>query len=134
MEQNFESSTLRLFFGYVIFAGTATVIDIALLYALTEHLHVWYFYSAFISYTTGMAINYSLNKYYNFKNKSRYVLPQFGIFVSVALVGLILNQVIIFSLVEFAHLWYMLAKIISICTVVIWSFYGHRKFTFGLLK
>ena len=116
------------------FAGMAAVVDFVLLYALTEYLHIWYFFSAFISCTTAMVVNYLLNKYYNFKNKSKYILPQFSIFVSVSVIGIILNQVIIFTLVEYAHLWYMLAKIISLCTVVCWSFYGHKRFTFGLLK
>jgi putative flippase GtrA len=123
-----------LFFGYIIFGGIATLVDIGLLYCLTEYVNLWYFYSAFISYMTGMVANYSLNKYYNFKNQSKNILPQFGLFAAVALIGLGLNQVIIYSLVEFVGLWYILAKIISICIVVCWSFYGHKKFTFGLLK
>jgi len=134
MVENIKDSRLRLFFGYVMIASIATVLDIVLLFTLTEYLHIWYFLSAFISYSTGMGINFSLNKYFNFKNKSLDILPQFGIFVTVALIGLGLNQLIIYSLVEFAGLWYMLAKLISICIVVSWSFYGHKRFTFGLLK
>ncbi len=128
------NDNLRLFIGYVWCFSVSTLIDFALLFTLTNQFHLWYFLSAFISYSSGMIVNYSLNKYLNFKNSSRQVFTQFSIFVSVALVWLALNQIIIYLLVEFAGVWYMLAKIVSICIVVLWSFTGHRKFTFKLLE
>lgn len=129
-----ENSNFKLFIGYMMCASTATLIDIGLLYCFTEFLQIWYFYSAAISFISGIVINFSMNKHYNFKNRSKRIAPQFGIFASVALIGLALNQIILYTLVEFADLWYILAKIISILIVVIWSFYGHKRFTFGLLK
>jgi dolichol-phosphate mannosyltransferase len=129
-----EDGGLRLFLGYLACAGAATLVDIGLLYALTEMAGLWYLYSAAVSYTAGMVTNYTLNKYLNFKNKSKRILPQFGLFVSVALVGLMLNQVILYLLVRFAGLWYMMAKFMAICMVMVWSFYGHRRFTFRIIK
>jgi len=79
-------------------------------------------------------VNYSTNKYLNFKNQNRRIFTQFSIFATVALIGLALNQIIIYSLVEYADIWYMLAKAIALVTVVFWSFYGHRRFSFGVLK
>ena len=125
---------LKLFVGYVIFAGLATLVDLGLLYSLTEFFHVWYFYSAIFSYFIGMVINYSLNKYLNFRNKSKQIIPQFGLFATVALIGLGLNQLILYSLVEFVRFWYMLAKIIAVFTIMFWSFYGHKKLTFNIFR
>jgi putative flippase GtrA len=75
-----------------------------------------------------------LNKIFNFKNKSKKIAQQFGLFAIVALIGLGLNQLIIWLLVEFGNLWYMSAKLISIVIVMLWSFYGHKKLTFGMIK
>ena len=129
-----EESIFRLFIGYIMFAGIATAVDVGLLYFLTEYLDVWYFFSALIAYLAGMVVNYSTNKYLNFKNQNRRIFTQFSIFATVALIGLALNQIIIYSLVEYADIWYMLAKAIALVTVVFWSFYGHRRFSFGVLK
>jgi len=123
-----------LFVGYIIFAGLATLVDLGLLYSLTEFFRVWYFYSAIFSYFIGMVINYSLNKYLNFRNKSKQIIPQFGLFATVALIGLGLNQLILYSLVEFVKFWYMLAKIFAIFTIMFWSFYGHKKLTFNIFR
>ena len=129
-----ENETIQLFFGYVFFASFATLTDLTLLYTLTELVNVWYFYSALISYSTGILVNYSMNKYLNFKNESKQILPQLGVFIVVALIGLALNQMIMYLLVEYTGLWYMIAKLISISIVVFWSFTGHRKLTFNLFK
>lgn len=123
-----------LFFKYVICAGIATLIDLGLFYFFTEYVHIWYFFSAFMSYMIGIIINYSLNKYLNFKNESKKIIPQFGLFASVALIGLVFNQIIIYLLVEFAGVWYMFAKIIAIFIVMFFNFYGHKKLTFGVFK
>jgi len=129
-----QNQDVKLFSGYVICAGFATLVDLGVLYSLTEYLHVWYFYSAAFAYFIGMVTNYSLNKYLNFRNKSRKIIPQFGLFATVALVGLGLNQLILYCLVEFANLWYILAKIIAIFIVMFWSFYGHKKLTFSVFR
>ena len=124
----------RLFCSYIIFAGIATLVDLGLLYYLTEFAGFYFLVSSALSYLCGAIVNYSLNKTFTFKNKSKKILHQFGLFVAVALVGLGLNQLIIWLLVEFAGLWYMLAKCISIIIVVFWNFFGHKKMAFGLLK
>lgn len=125
---------VKLFSGYVVFAGIATLVDLGLLYFLTAFIGFHYLISAALSYTCGMITNYSLNKTLNFKNKSKKIARQFGLFAFVALIGLALNQLILWFLVEFADLFYMYAKLISIVIVMLWSFYGHKKLTFRLLK
>lgn len=125
---------MRLFIGYVFFAGIAALVDLGLLFSLTEFIGFHYLISAALSYTCGMITNYSLNKVFTFKNKNKKIVQQFGLFVFVALIGLGLNQLILWLLVEFVGLWYMLAKLISISIVMFWNFYGHKKITFGLIK
>ncbi len=124
----------KLFTGYVIFAGIATLVDLGLLYAFTEFLRIWYFYSTALSYFIGMLTNYTLNKYLNFRNRSRRIIPQFGLFMLVALIGLALNQAVIYMMVEFGGLWYMHAKFIALLVVMFWSFYGHKHLTFSLFR
>ena len=129
-----EKEDIRLFMGYVLFAGFATLVDLALLYSLTEFFHFWYLYSAVFAYFMGMVTNYFLNKYFNYKNKSKQIVMQFGLFAIVALVGLGINQLVLYSLVEFAKFWYMSAKVVAILIGLIWSFYGHKKLTFSIFR
>ncbi|MDO8528985.1 MAG: GtrA family protein [Nanoarchaeota archaeon] len=125
---------LRLFLGYVLFGGIAALVDLGGLYILTEFAGINYLISAVFSYIGGMITNYSLNKVFNFKNKSKKIAKQFGLFTLVALIGLGLNQLILWILVELAGIWYIWAKIISISLIMVWNFFGHKKLTFGLIK
>lgn len=120
----------KLFTGYLVCAGVATLVDFTALYLLTDFLHFWYFYSAAIAYFFGMITNYSLNKYFNFKDENPRIAKQFGKFFIVATGGLVLNQIIIFGLVEYVKAWYLLAKCVATLLVAAYSFYYHKKFTF----
>ena len=119
---------------YFLIAALATIVDMSFLYIFTEFLGIFYFFSAFMSYFLGMITNYSLNKIYNFKCKSKKIIRQFAKFSFVAGVGLVLNQIIIYTLVEFAKMWYMFAKTISVFIVLIWSYNGHKHITFRSVK
>ena len=122
----------RLVILYVIFAGIATIVDVGLLYIFTSVLGIYYLLSSALSYCAGMLTNYTLNKVLNFRNVSTKIIPQLGVFASVALAGLILNQAIILVLVSRFGIWYIDAKLASVCIVAFWSFWAHKKFTFGL--
>lgn len=127
-------SAKGLFIKYVFFAGIATLVDIGFLYIFVEYFKVWYFYAAIFSYFLGMFTNYLLNKFLNFQNKSSKVIQQFGLFALVALIGLGLNQFILYALVEWFLVSYILAKVIAVFFVMFWSFFGHKKLTFKVFQ
>lgn len=127
-------SKQKLFVGYVFLAGLAALVDVTTLYLLTNFGHLFYWYSAAISYLVGMLVNFTLNKYLNFKNQSKKILRQGGLFFIVALVGLLLNQLIIYILTEGFGCWYMLSKFVSLVLVMFWSFWGHKNLTFKFIQ
>ena len=124
----------KLFINYLLIGGFSSMVDIGLLYFLTEFFGFWYFYSSIISYLCGVIPNYTLNKFFNFKNKSKKIIPQFTAFLFVSIIGLLLTQILIFSLVEFFNLWYIISKIITIMIVIFWNFYGIKRIAFGIFK
>lgn len=124
----------RLFAFYIVFAGIATVVDFAVLTLLVEKAGVHYLTSAAISYLCGMITNYSLNKIYNFRNKSTRIARQFGLFAFVALIGLALNQIILYLMVDVFGVHYLAGKVVSVAIVMFWSFIGHKKITFSVLQ
>lgn len=117
-----------------IFAGIVTIIDIILLYLLSEFLYIWCMYSVIIVCTVITIVNYLLNKYLSFKNRNKRIISQFGLHTTAVLVGLGLNQLVLYSLVEFVGLWYVYAKLIAVSTITFWSFYGYKKLTFNIIR
>jgi len=131
------TSTIKEFLSYVLFAGIATIVDIGLLFLLTEYAFQFnydYLIAAILSYLCGMITNYSLNKYLTFKNTTKRIAPQFGVFAIVALIGLGLNELILWLFTEFTFLTYIYSKILSVGIVMIYSYIAHKKFTFNLFK
>jgi putative flippase GtrA len=125
-------SLAKLFSRYVIFAGIATVVDMSVLFVMTSVFSVHYLISAVFGYLAGMVTNYTLNKKHTFQNTSTRIPFQFGVFSLIASVGLILNQVTMFVFVEFVGAGYLIAKVIAVGFVAVWSFWGHKKFTFSI--
>ncbi|MBT4835353.1 GtrA family protein [Candidatus Woesearchaeota archaeon] len=119
---------------YILCAGIATLIDIGLLFIFTEFFKIMYLFSATLSYTSGIAVNYGLNRKITFKNKSRKIFKQFMLFVFVSLVGLIFTLLFIALFVEILNIWYIFAKLMTIALVFIWSYNANNKLTFKIFN
>jgi len=120
----------RLFCGYIICAGAAAIVDITLLFVLIEFLEISYLFSNVISYSLGMIVNFSLNKTLNFRNKSKEVFSQFSIFVGIALLGLVVNELVLFTLVDGFNINYVLAKVFALIVAGLFNYFGHKTYTF----
>jgi putative flippase GtrA len=125
---------MKLFFGYLIIGGLATLVDIGFLKILTDFVGIWYIYSVIIAYVIGAVVHYTLNKYVNFKNKSKRIIIQFSLFLIISLIGLLINISLIYMLVEFIDIWYIYAKIIATAIAFVSNYFLNRNITFRLLK
>jgi len=121
-------------FLYIFCAGIATIMDMALLYVFTDYLGVMYLVSATLSYSSGIFVNYALNRRITFRNKSRKRGKQFAMFTIISIIGLILTLLFMAIFVEFLGIWYMLAKLITIALVFIWSYNANSKLTFKIFR
>lgn len=121
------------FLKYCIGGGLAFFIDIAGLYFFTEFFGLWYILSATLSFVLAAIFNYLFQRFITFKSQDKNYVKQFVLFVVIALVGLLINNSILYILVEFFGLWYMFAKVIAAGVVLIWNFWANKKFTFKKL-
>jgi len=119
------------FLKYCVGGGTAFVVDFSLLFLLTEYAGIWYLRSATLSFLAAAAVNYSIQKWWTFKCKDSRLGRQFFKFTLLQIVGLGINNAIMYSLVEYAGFWYVLAKVIAAAVVLIWNFWASRKFVFN---
>ena len=120
----------KLFVKYSIVGGIAAVVDFSILFILTDFLNVYYLISATISFIISALTNYFLNRKWTFRSndKKRKQLP---VFFTITSIGLVLNNSIMFFLVERLFLWYIWAKVIATAVVLIWNFLGNKYLTFN---
>ena len=105
-------------------AGAAGVVAYyAALYGLTEYLKVWYIASAVIGFFLNTGLNFTLQKFWTFKNKeTQMVGRQLVLYVAMTVSFLIGNTVFLYLMVHYLHIWYIGAQIILTVVISILSF------------
>ena len=108
-------------FGIV--GGTAFLIDFAILWLLTDIGNINYLISNFISFTVSVIYNYILSTLWVFEikpqsNKTKEVIA----FIILSIVGLGLNQALMWLAVDIMSVNYLLAKIGATGIVMVYNF------------
>lgn len=118
-------------FRYVIVGGIAFLVDYGLLFALTEYLHFHYLLSATISFIAGLIVNYAISTRWIFRHsKLDNRLMEFIIYSLIGVIGLLINNIILYLLTDFFHIHYMLSKLITAAIVMGWNFIGRKIILF----
>ena len=113
-------------FGFV--GGTAFVIDYVLLYFCTEFLHIHYLISSIISFTVSVIFNYILSIKWIFDVKKKQDVKDFVIFIILSVIGLGINSLIMYVMVEKFGVYYMFSKIVSTAVVMVYNFITRKIF------
>lgn len=106
----------------------AFLIDYGVLYFLTEICGVYYLLSSMFSFIVSVIFNYLASMKYVFAgregmNKYR----EFSIFVILSIIGLGINQLGMWIMVDKLHIFYMISKIFVTALVMIWNFISRKK-------
>ena len=120
-------NTLIQLFRYTFVGGIAFIFDFSTLYLLTEFFQVYYLISAAIAFLLGLTINYVLSIFWVFKTrviKSKWL--EFGIFALIGIIGLGLNELIIWTFTEYVGFHYMASKIVSTVIIYLWNFFTRK--------
>lgn len=113
---------------YAIAGGVAFLVDFSALYSLTTYLHLHYLTSAAISYMLGSAVHYVLSILFIFDSRClENQTLEFTIFALIGLVGLGMNEGVLWFFTEKVGLYYLYSKFIATFFIFFWNF-STRKF------
>ena len=115
------------FARYFWAGGLATLADFAVLLLLTEVFDINYLWSNLIAVSVGLVMSYVLCVRWVFLDR-RYnrVVLEFPLFVLTCIIGLLLNELLLWSFVELGGIDYVLAKVI-VTGVVFFVNFGVKK-------
>lgn len=114
-------------FGMV--GGLCFVIDYGLMVLLTEIGGINYLISSGISFTVSVIVNYILSLKFVFETrKDNDKIKEFLLFLLLSVIGLGINQILMWLCVEKLSIHYMLSKIGATVVVMIYNFIT-RKIT-----
>lgn len=124
----FKNKLLNQILKFGLVGGTAFVIDYVLLYFCTEFLHIHYLISSIISFTVSVIFNYILSIKWVFDVKKKQDVKDFVIFIILSVIGLGINSLIMYVMVEKFGVYYMFSKIVSTVVVMVYNFITRKIF------
>jgi len=119
---------------YYMVGATGVLVNLGILFLLTEFGGLWYFLSYFIGISISITSNFMLNKLWTFKGAigDEKTIIMYSKFVGVSLLGMWIQLGTTYLLVESLSFYYMLAALISIGIAGGVNFLINRRWTFGI--
>ncbi len=114
----------RTEFNRYFWAGSLTfAVDFVVLLTLTEMAGINYLWSNLVAVSIGIVVSYLLCVHWVFQNR-RYnqVVFEFPLFVMTCVVGLVLNELLMWAFVEGVEIHYLVAKVAVTLVVFIVNF------------
>ena len=116
---------------YIASGGTAALCNFVLLYLLVEFVHMHYLWASVSAFIFSLAVSFTLHKFVTFHDHEHAELHwQFSRYLIVILTNLGLNTLVVFLLVEKAHVWYLFAQIFGAALVAVTGYIGYKTFVF----
>ena len=116
---------------FVVSGGTATAVNLGILFVLTHLFGLWYLLSSVIAFLGAFFVSFTMQKYWTFEDDSTSRLrSQALIYLSIILVGLGVNTALIYSFVEYARLHYVVAQLISGIFIAVMNYFSYKHLVF----
>lgn len=118
------------FIRFGIVGASGMVVDFGITWLCKEKLRWNKYLSNSLGFVTAATNNYLWNRVWTFESESQAVAREYISFVVIALIGLGLNNLIIYLLHDKLRLNFYLSKLIAIGCVTLWNFSMNYVFTF----
>lgn len=116
---------------FIFSGGAAMGMTLAILYALTEFVHVWYLYSTMIAWCFGFFTSFMLQKFWTFEDS--YATAPAGQamkYFFLQAFNAVLNVAGMYLFVSILGVWYMFAQVLLGVVLALWTYVILRQFIF----
>ena len=127
MKKMFDLAGQLIKFGIVGVISTA--LDYGLMVLFTEGFGIFYLLSSTLSYAISLIFNYFASMKFVFRSREDMGrLREFVTFTLLCLMGMGLNQLILWLIVEKCGIYYMISTILATVVVMVWNFVTRKLF------
>lgn len=116
-------------FGVVGFSGM--LIDFGITWLLKEKLKVNAYLANSIGFISAASSNYFWNRVWTFESENQDIPLEYMSFIIISVVGLLINNLMIYLLTTKFKLNFYLAKLLAIGVVTVWNFGMNFLITFS---
>lgn len=116
---------------FIIVGFSGLFIDFGITFLLKEKLKVQKYMANATGFMLAATSNYFFNRYWTFKSNNPEMVMEYGKFILVSAIGLLINTVVLWLLVSKFKWNFYFSKLIAISVVTIWNFTVNLMFTFS---
>lgn len=128
----YKKNVIKEFVKFGVVGGIGTLVNIAILYLLTEKAGVYYMISAIFSFIFAMSSNFILNKLWTFKENIKFGIgKKYLQFSLVSISALLVNLFFLYIFTEGLGIYYIISQILAIGIALIINFLGNKIWTFS---
>ncbi len=122
---------LHEFVRYFFASAVALLADIGALTILTEVMGVPYLAAGAIAFLIGLLIIYLLSTHWVFSaRRVGNAWTEFGLFTLIGIVGLGINELVLWTLTGGVGLYILYSKVVSVIFVFTWNFFARKYLLF----
>lgn len=118
------------FLKFCIVGFSGMVVDFGFTWLCKEKFKWNKYVSNSIGFVLAATNNYIWNRWWTFQSNNANIPIEYGKFLVISVIGLGLNNLVIYLLHEKLKLNFYLAKLIAIGVVTVWNFVMNYRFTF----
>lgn len=112
---------------YIFSGGTAAVVNLGLLYILTDFVGLYYIASGILAFCIAVIVSFFMQKKLTFEDHStENTHKKFLIYIIVAVINLVVNTSLLYFFTDFVGFHYIISQIISSGLVAVWSYFIYR--------
>lgn len=119
------------FIRFCIAGGLAFTVNIGVLYTLTDILRVYYLISTVGAFLVSLAVSFTLQKFWTFKDHSRdHLHIQMPLYFGMQLGSVSVNAALMYVFVEYLHIWYVFSQVIISLALAVVVFFINKGYIF----
>ncbi len=118
------------FIKFGVVGSTGVIVDFGTTFIMKEILKIQKYIANSFGFTLAATSNYILNRIWTFRSKDPEILLQYGKFFVISVIGLLLNNSIIYLLHGRVNFNFYISKAMATVIVTFWNFFANYRFTF----
>lgn len=126
------NNKIKRFLKYSVIGVSTFIIDLSILWFLTDVLGAHYLFATFFAFLVGVSINYFTSRRLVFKETSRGLRIGYIYFLGIVVCGVTLTLGIMYVLVNYTQLNILEARIITSGFIGIFNFLMNDTFNFKI--
>jgi putative flippase GtrA len=116
---------------YVCAGGTVALISVLMVYFFTDIVGLWYIGSAVCASVVSVMVSFVLQKFWTFSKRGhKDTARELMLFFGNTFLNFLTNIILLYVLVEYAHVWYVGAQIIALAVIAVLNFFMYRYIIF----